>query len=187
VSSGIIGTEQDNGYNGEYGGFTLLNSLNAGTAIVQGWEFSYMQQLSFLPGLLKGFSLNLNLTLIDARGNFGSAGNRARNQVEGFVPLTGNVSLSWRHRRFSTRVLYSYTDESIRTYNATNPALNYFMMEREIVNLGFAYELRPNLSLQFDIANLFNEPQRYYRGIPDRLATYLMQGTTISAGVSGRF
>jgi outer membrane receptor protein involved in Fe transport len=61
------------------------------------------------------------------------------------------------------------------------------MMKRELVNLGLTYRLRPNLTLQLDIANLFNAPQRYYRGIPDQLQMFRIQGTTISAGVQGQF
>jgi hypothetical protein len=37
------------------------------------------------------------------------------------------------------------------------------------------------------VQNLFNEPQRYYRGIPDQLEQFLMQGTTITGGLEGRF
>ena len=40
ISSGTIGTGRDNGFDGEYGGFTRLSSANAGTAYVQGWEIS---------------------------------------------------------------------------------------------------------------------------------------------------
>ena len=46
IGSGTVATGADNGYNGEYGGFTLLRTPNAGTAIVQGWEISYQQQLN---------------------------------------------------------------------------------------------------------------------------------------------
>jgi TonB-dependent receptor len=41
IVSGVVEGGPDNGYNGEYEGFTRLRSANAGTAIVQGWEFSY--------------------------------------------------------------------------------------------------------------------------------------------------
>ena len=60
-------------------------------------------------------------------------------------------------------------------------------MRREIVNLGVAYELRPNLSLTCDVANLFNAPQKFYRGVPDQLDTEIIQGTTLTIGMQGRF
>jgi hypothetical protein len=47
--------------------------------------------------------------------------------------------------------------------------------------------VRPNLTVNFGVANIFNEPQIYYRSIPDQLETFLIQGTTITAGIEGRF
>jgi TonB-dependent receptor len=185
--SGIVASGPDNGYDGEYAGFKTLTTTNAGTAIAQGWEISYQQQFRFLPGLLKGLSLNANLTRINTHGNFGGATNLTNNQVVGFVPTTSNVSLSWNHRKFGTRILYSYTSENLRAFNATQASRNQFMLAREMVNLGLTWQLRPNLTLQFDVANLFNSPLQYYRGIPDQMETFIMQGTTISAGVQGRF
>ena len=58
------------------GNWTLYTSANAGTAYVQGWEFSYQQQFTFLPGLLKGLSGSLNYTIIDTHGNFGTGSAR---------------------------------------------------------------------------------------------------------------
>jgi hypothetical protein len=47
--------------------------------------------------------------------------------------------------------------------------------------------LRPSLSLSADINNLTNSPQAFYRGIPDQMQSTIIQGTTITMGVSGRF
>ena len=74
INIGTIGTGTDNGYNGEYGGFTRLDLANAGTAIVQGWEFSYQQQFTFLPGLLKGLGTAVNVTKLETHGDFGGSG-----------------------------------------------------------------------------------------------------------------
>ena len=35
--------------------------------------------------------------------------------------------------------------------------------------------------------NVFNAPQRYFRGIADQLETFLVQGTTMTVGIEGRF
>jgi len=61
------------------------------------------------------------------------------------------------------------------------------MFEREQVNLGLDYNVRPTLKLALDVANLTNAPQRYYRGIPDQLETFVIQGTKITATIQGRF
>lgn len=48
-------------------------------------------------------------------------------------------------------------------------------------------QFRPSLQFTIDAANLFNEPQRLYRGIPDQMPTTIINGTTITFGVDGRF
>lgn len=184
---GIVASGPNNGYDGEYAGFKTLTTTNAGSAYIQGWELSYQQQFRFLPGLWKGLSLNGNYTKIDTHGNYGGSNYLGNNQVVGFVPATVNVGLSWNYRRFGTRLLYSYTDENIRSVNLAQPSRNQVMLAREMFNLGLTWQLRPNLNLQFDVANLFNSPLQYYRGNSDQMETYIMQGTTISAGVQGRF
>jgi len=55
------------------------------------------------------------------------------------------------------------------------------------VNLNLRYQLPRSLTLTFGVNNLFNEPQIYYRSVSDQLETFLIQGTTITAGIEGRF
>jgi iron complex outermembrane recepter protein len=184
---GTVGTGIDNGFNGEYDGFSLRSSVNAGTAVVQGWEASYQQQFTFLPGLLKGLGVWGNYTLLDTHGDFGGTTTLSNGQVEGFIPRTGNAGLSWRHRGFSSRILVNYTSDYITTYSAPSSGLNLYRFKRTIVNLGLAYQLRPSVTLTCDIANIFNEPQALYRGIPERINTYSIPGVTVTFGVSGRF
>ena len=187
VDAGIVTGGPDNGYNGEYEGFTRLTSANAGTAVVQGWEFSYQQQFTFLPGLLRGLSGSANYTVINTHGNFGGQNNLRSGDVAGFIPKAANVSLSWRYRGFSSRVLYNFTGPHISTYSATSPALNLYRFSRNTVNVGVAYQVRPTLTFTCDVANLFNEPQKLYVGNPSRTQDIIINFVTVTLGVSGRF
>jgi TonB-dependent receptor len=186
--TGIVPTGPDNGFNGDYSGFKILRNINAGTAIAQGYEFAYQQQFRFLPGFLRGTRFNANYTVINAHGDFGGTTYLSGTQINSFIPRTGNVGLSWDYKKYGFSVSYNYTSKSIRNaYNVAAPSRNQYLEARELVNLGLRYQLRPNLSLTMDVANVFNEPQRYYRSIPDQLETFLMQGTTVTAGIQGRF
>ena len=82
---------------------------------------------------------------------------------------------------------YNYTSLNIRSYNGTAPSRNQYLAPRDLINLNLRYQLPRNLTLNFGVANLFNEPQRYFRGVPDQLETVLINGTTITAGLEGRF
>ena len=187
IESGLVATGTDNGFNGEYADFTLLTTRNAGTAIVQGWEFSYQQQFTFLPGVLKGLSGTVNYTVLDTHGNFGGTGRRETGQVAGFVPRTANASLSWRYRGFSTRLLVNYAGEAITAYSAISPARNLYRVERKLINVGFGYQLRPTLNVTLDVDNLTNVPQKRYRGTTDNVEHFNYPGTTITIGLNGRF
>lgn len=187
INGGTIASGDDNGFNGEYSGFTILTQANAGTAHIQGWEASYSQQLTFLPGLLSGLAVSANYTWLKAEGDFGGTVQLASNQVEGFTPRTGNLNVSWNYRGFGARVLVNYTGSAIDTYSATSAARNEFRAARTITNLGFSYQFNPKLTVFCDVANLTNEPQGYYRGTPDRMSQTIITGTTLNLGVTGRF
>jgi iron complex outermembrane receptor protein len=187
VDSGTVSSGADNGFNGEYAGFTILSSANLGDAIAQGWEISYQQQFTFLPGVLKGLGLSANYTYLTTHGNFGAAGTVSTNQVPGFIPRNGNISLSWRYRGFSSRINMNYVGNHLNTFNAASPAFNLYRTERKLINAGIAYQLRPQVSLSIDVGNLTNEVQAFYRGYPDRMQNTIIPGTTITFGVSGRF
>jgi TonB-dependent receptor len=187
IASGTIGTGRDNGYDGEYGGFTRLSSANAGTAYVQGWEVSYQQQFTFLPGLLKGLGATTNFTVLEAHGDYGGRGRREGRDVEGFVPRMANASVFWRYRGFTSRVIVNYTGESITEFTEGQPARSRYLFSRTVVNTGIGYQWRPGVSFSIDVNNLTNAPQAAYRGIPDNLQFKLFGGTTITAGVNGRF
>jgi TonB-dependent receptor len=185
--AGTVGPGNDNGYNGEYAGFDILTSENLGTAIVQGWEISYLQQFTFLPGLLKGLSLSANYTYLETHGNFGGTTTLQTDQVAGFIPRNGNISLSWRHHGFSARTNINYVGHYLDGFNAANPALNIYRGTRTIVNVGVAYQVRPAVSLSIDVANIFNESQSFYRGYFTRLQSRIIPGSAVTFGVSGRF
>ena len=187
INVGTIGTGTDNGFNGEYPGFSLLTSSNAGTAYVQGWEFTYQQQFTFLPGLLKGFAASANYTIISTHGNFGGTTNLTTDEVQGFIPETGNATLSWRYRKFSARVLYNFIGSHITTYTAGRVGRNLYRYDFKTWNAGVAYQFSPALSFTVDVSNLTNEPQRWYRGNPDQMQSTLLNGSTITFGVNGRF
>ena len=187
IGQGTVPTGAGNGYGGEYGGYTLLTSANAGTAYVQGWELSYQQQFTFLPGLWRGLGFAANYTRLVTHGDFGGTTQLSTGEVAGFIPQTGNVNLSWRYRSFSTRLGVNYTGDYITTYTAATLGRNVYKLKRTVTNVSFAYQVRPAVSLTVDIANFTNEPQGQYRGIPDQVERVIINGTAINFGVSGRF
>ena len=186
VDQGTIGAGANNGFNGEYVGYTLLSASNAGNATVEGWEASYQQQFTFLPGLLKGLAFSGNYTWLETQGNYGGTTRRSGGAVAGFIPRTGNATLSWRYRGYGARVSYNYTSDYLRAYSAGNPQRDRYQAPRSyFTSYGVSYQLRPTITLNCDVDN--NAPQRIYLGIPDRMQQTFLNGYSITMGVSGRF
>lgn len=184
---GTVPTGPDNGYGGDYGGYLIRTSSNGGSAYVQGWEFNYRQQFNFLPGIFRGLSGLVNYTYLTSHGNRGGTTVRYTGEIPGFTPHSGNASVTWRWRKFSTRYLVNYSGNRITAFNANAPWRNTYRVARTVMNLGFAYQLRPNVSLTCDIDNLTNEPQVVYRGSRDQLQSVSYHGLAVTLGVSGRF
>lgn len=187
LGGGTIGSGANNGFNGDYANYTILTAGNAGSATVDGWEFSYQQQFTFLPGLLKTLAISANYTALSTYGNFGSATPIPKNQVSDFIPNTGNVNVSWRWKKFGVRVRENYHGDYIRAVNLAQPHRTTFRVRREVIDVNLSYQLRPGATLFCDVSNITNEPQAFYRGAPDRMERTVINGTTLSLGVSGRF
>ena len=183
----IIPAGPNNGYDGDYEGFTERTSLNAGKVVVQGWEFAYNQQFTFLPGLLKGLSASFNYSWLDQHGMQSGTQYLTHRDIAGFIPAAANASLNWRYRRISARALYNFTGENITSFNAANPALSQFRYSMKTLNLGMGYQHRPNLGFTLDASNVLNEPQRWYVGYKDRMRRTTINFVTITLGVNGRF
>lgn len=191
IRGDIIPSGLDNGYSGQYAGYTEIISANAGSAVSQGWEFSYVQQFNrfeFLPQVLRGLSLNANFTKIDVHGMFSGTTYLKRDDVNQVIPRSINVRLSWNYKRYGASVLYRYNSQSIRnTYNFGAPPRNNYMLAQDVVNVGATYQLRPNMKLSVDVANIFNEPQKYFRSVPDQISQIRIQPPKITMGVIGQF
>jgi hypothetical protein len=110
-----------------------------------------------------------------------------KKEVAGFIPYAANLSLSWRYKKFNTRILYNFTGEYITSFNAGNPALNLYRESFKTVNWGIGYQLKPSLGFSLDVANVFNQPQVFYRGFKGRTQRTIVNFVTVTVGVNGRF
>jgi len=189
LDNGIVPSGNANGFNGEYGGYRLLTSKNAGTASVSGWEASYQQQFVFLPGLLKGLGAMLNYTQIETEGDFGlgTGVSRKSNEVPSFIPKVANAMLTWNHRGFRARVLWNYHSNYITSFSATNAGANIYRFSRSTVDFGISQQINKTLSFTFDIGNIFKSPQEYYTNNTNLYQSYVQNFITITTGISGRF
>ncbi len=183
--SGVVEAGPDNGFGGQYAGYDIISNANGGRGRVEGVEFSYLQQLTFLPGALRGFSVLFNYTYLRAQGDYGQDSGGAGGLV-GFVPHTANVRVSYKYARFAPYLQWSYVGRTLDVFNAL-PQLQSERLERRLVNAGFSVQLPRQLEFFFDIANLFDEPQRTAHFVTGTRMSTIYNGPFVSFGLNGRY
>lgn len=183
----IIGAGPDNGFAGQYEGFTLITKNNGGKAVVEGLEFSYQQHLNFLPSALKGFAVNANYTLLKTSGDYGTPGSElSTDQVAGFIPRSANAQLTYTRGKFKTFVSGNHTSGYLVTF-ATDPSRLLEKVARTTLSAGVSYRVHKALDIYVDVSNLLDEPQLWYRGVPNHRQSTVYNGPNVNFGISGTF
>ncbi|MBI4623330.1 MAG: TonB-dependent receptor, partial [Verrucomicrobia bacterium] len=180
-TSATVGTEGIDG-SGTYAGYTLTTTTNAGSARIRGFEASYQQQLSFLPGALKGLGVVANFTRLQAEGNFGATATTRR--LGNLSPSSGNAGINYRFRGLDARLLYNWTAEK---YKSTNGGIDVYAAERRFLDLKLQYTINRRYDVFLDMTNLTDEPARTDIALNGPRFFKTNQGVLFSAGVRGKF
>ncbi len=183
----VLAAGADNGFNGSYAGYLLSTKKNGGTGKAQGLEFSYNQQLTFLPEVLRGFSAYATYTLISSRANYNSGGATSDDQLAQFVPTAWNVGLTWQAHGFTIRAQYNYNDRFLNAYNA-NAAARIYDDDRKDGSLNVKYQLRKQASIFCDWSNALDQTVVRVQGKDNyRPQKIRYNGMRFNMGISGAF
>lgn len=151
----------DNGFGGDYSGYTLTTQYNGGSAKVRGIELNYSQQFTFLPGFFSGFGVYGNLTKMETEGNYG-AGNaialapNPKGKVAGFNPETANLGLSYIRHKVTVRLQYNHRARYLTSYNVVESQLVH-AIRRDTLDLKTMYQFTPRVSVYLDVNNVLQE------------------------------
>ncbi len=161
-SGNVVGSGQDNGFDGDYTGYLLTTQRNGGYAKVKGLEVSYNQQLTFLPGIWKGLGAFANATWMNARGNYGAGSAIAlapNPRVAGFNPFIANAGVSYIRSKLNLRASYNYRHRYLSSFNANESRAVYFAA-RPTVDVKTLYNVNRQFSVYLDVVNIFMRPDR---------------------------
>lgn len=183
-----IGSGADNGFGGEYVGYSLTTQYNGGFARVRGLELGYSQQFTFLPGIWKGLGAFSNATWMNARGNYGSgtAISLVPNpRIAGFNPFIANVGVSYIRSKLNLRASFNYRHRYLSAFNANESRAVYFA-RRPVLDLKMLYNLNRSYSLYLDVNNVLTQPDRETQfGYGRPQTTHLMR-PQFMFGLNGR-
>jgi len=189
-----------------YGASELSNPLNKFTTTINGpdttlwgYELAYSQELSFLPGVLKGLGVTANFShyepkevriwpLVPNTGD-GMALNQAnligRYKIGKFK---AQVTGTWTEKRISALAgLTLNPDGSFTKGTGTNSNMTSYLGRRWIISTSMEYELKRYATIFVGVNNIFNAAKYNYNERPvftNRNGNY---GASINVGVKGAF
>jgi TonB-dependent receptor len=102
--------------NAPVGTYQVTQFINAGSAWLYGFEVAYVQHMTFLPGLLRGFGLGANYGYANSRA-IGLPGRSDDPRLLRSAPNTWNISPTYDLGRFSFRAGLSYNADNIYSYS----------------------------------------------------------------------
>lgn len=189
----------DNGFGGDYAGWTLTQNRNIGSARIRGIELNHQQQYTFLPGALRGLGSFANFTYLDTKGDFGSAATTTR--LPNLTPRSANAGLTWRGRGLDLRIMMNYRSEFFRsstsgTFGSGAGVLpgtmlyDVFQHARTLWDFKAQYNFSRTYSFYFDVYNLTNDwtNNDYVHAFGREIPSYAAgAGTSFKLGVTARF
>jgi TonB-dependent receptor len=122
----------------------VTQPANAGSAHVQGVEFSYQQRLSYLPGVMKGAGLSANYSYTQSQATNVDPLRTDSPALLRQAPNSWNISPTFDTKRFSMRVGMTFDDKMIYAYQYENLAYATDANGNPILNPNGTQQTVPN-------------------------------------------
>jgi len=168
----------------QYDILEFSQAQNADRGDIIGLEAAYQQQFSFLPGLLSGFGVNLNLTVIDASL---STPDRGSVQFPEQSKLLWGAQLFYQKGPIEASVAYHHTGRALLSTGGVAFEDQYNDDLRRL-DAKVSFDLTENFRVFAEGQNLTDEPTRQYQGgYRDWVVQNERYGRTFWVGASARF
>jgi len=165
---------------------------------VDGFEISYQQPFTFLPGFFSHFGVILNYTGVESEieyfappvtiNNVPQPQTTVKNDLTGLSKSAYNATLYWESEVFSARVSAAYRDDYLTTVPGRNNNDVEGTIETLNVDFSATLTLTPALAITLEALNLTDEFQDQYVGaVADRLSYYHHQGRQYLLGARYKF
>jgi len=185
--SSTIAAGADNGFNGQYAGYTLNRAANIGSAHTQGWEFDYQQQFSFLPAPFNGLGVQANHTILKSEGNYGAAFPAGvTGPLAGMVPHQSNIGLFYTGYGWDVRLLSNIRSRFIvGVNNAADLSQSTYRDHRATLDFKARYTFNARYDVFLNVDNVTDVPTQTGNYLGRELFT-LWQGTGFTLGFNVR-
>ena len=163
----------------------LTQAVNTPGGDLTGFEISYQQPFSFLPGFWKDFGILLNYTHVSSDIAYclstdcdpSVPTDFIVNDLVGLSPTAYNGTLYYEGDRFSARVSAAYRDEYLQQVPGRNNNALEGKQDTLTVDASASFDLNDNLVLTFEALNLTDSENHQWVGDEDRQSTSVYHHT----------
>ncbi|AWI08162.1 TonB-dependent receptor domain-containing protein [Ereboglobus luteus] len=167
---------------------TYRSTINVpGRRTVYGVTLEYNQQLTFLPGLLKGLSVFGSYSWSDMQND------RETSERIGLIDRSANGGIRYRYKRFNIQLRASWQDDSLKRVTIPVAGRNWvsndriYLQSRIVHDLSGGINLGNNLEFVFSVRNVLDAPLIYYSNVRGRMHEYYRTGAICSFSIKGSF
>jgi TonB-dependent receptor len=147
----------------------ITQARNGDAASLLGFEVAYQQNLTFLPGALKGLSIYANYTLTSSNAEIQSRSNSNDNEeirLPGQAKHVGNLSLGYDLGRFNFRVSANFNGEYSSEIGG-DASEDLYVKDRIQLDATTTITISPKLRFFAEFLNITNQPFEVYQGQED--------------------
>jgi TonB-dependent receptor len=158
-----------------------------GTRTIYGVTFDYDQQLTFLPGPLKGLGVFGSYTWSEMQNA------EADQELIGVIKHSANGGVKYRYRRFNIQLRANWQDDQLRGITERMPGKDWilndhlFQKSRIMWDLSGGFNLGRDIDFVFSVRNVFNAPLIFYSNERGRMRQYFESGSIWSLSLKGSF
>ncbi|WP_213981206.1 TonB-dependent receptor [Sphingomonas sp. dw_22] len=152
-----------------------------------GVEFTGSHAFTWLPGLLSGFGVSGSLNVAFANFEYPDTSTLAPyldpENLIGLSKYVANGSVYWEKSGLSLRASYRYRSH----YYKPNSSTNRSVQDAGYLNLSAQYDLTKNVQLKFQVLNVTDTKDVFYKGGYDSIAEVSESGPQYYFGARFRF
>ena len=185
IAGPIYRRTYDGTYEGQPARLTVFD--NAGKARVSGWEFTYQQQLAFLPSPFDALGVQANFTLVDSEVTLTEPG-----RVGEKLPLfnqsrqLGNLALTYQKHGLFVRISHHWRGDYLQALG-NGFGLDQYARGFESYDLLASYKLGRRWALKLEASNLTAAPEQQYVGTARRNLYFGDTGRSYAVGVTWNY
>ncbi|WP_333591253.1 TonB-dependent receptor [Brevundimonas sp.] len=160
--------------------FQLTSAVNTEGGPLKGFEISYQQPFTFLPGFLSNFGVQANYTKVESEIDYCNdalCATYVTNDLINLSPTSYNGTLYYETDRFSARVSAAFREEYLQNVPGRNNNLVEGKMDTMNIDASATFKLTDEVTLTFEGLNLTDEENHQWVGDDSRQSTSVYHHT----------